>query len=227
MTHFCKSWTLSRRAMHERLKAELAGLAEQDQYRRLSIPAGIDLSSNDYLGLSSHPRLKQAIARVAKTDVRVASTGSRLLSGNSVHWEQLETEFAEFAGTEAALFFPSGYLANIGLLTAVLRRTDTVFCDSANYASIIDGIRLSFARKVTFPHLDLEYLEQAMRRTGAAGSRVVVVESLFSMEGDRAPLQDLIAICDRHGAELIVDEAHSTGVDGPKGRGMIGSLIGR
>lgn len=213
--------------MHERLKAELAGLREQDQFRELSILTGIDLGSNDYLGLSSHPRLREAIASAAKNDARVASTGSRLLSGNSQRWEQLEAEFAEFVGAEAALFFPSGYLANIGLLSSVLRRTDTVYCDSANHASIIDGIRLSFARKVVFPHLDLEYLEHAMRRTGAAGDRFVVVESVFSMEGDRAPLQDLIALCDRYGAALIVDEAHSTGVDGPQGRGMIASVGGR
>src|SRR5262245_27656636 len=145
--------------MRKRLEDELAALREQDQYRELSIPAGIDLGSNDYLGLSSDPGLKEAIVRAVKSDERVASTGSRLLSGNSARWEALDADFAEFIGTEAALFFPSGYAANVGLLTSLLRRTDTVFADSSNHASIIDGIRLSFARKVVFPHLDLEYLE--------------------------------------------------------------------
>jgi 8-amino-7-oxononanoate synthase len=212
--------------MRERLKAELAALREQDQFRELSIPAGIDLGSNDYLGLSTHPRLKAAIIKAVSNDSRVASTGSRLLSGNSQRWEELEADFAEFVGAEAALYFPSGYAANIGLLSSVLKRTDTVFSDSANHASIIDGIRLSFARKIVFPHLDLEYLEQAMKRTTATGNRFVVVESVFSMEGDRAPLSDLLDLCKRNDAALIVDEAHSIGVDGPEGRGMI-SVLGR
>ena len=219
-----KSSILDHRIMLERLKAELAALREQDQFRELSIPVGIDLGSNDYLGLSSHPRLKDAIVRAVKNDPRVASTGSRLLSGNSERWEELEAEFAEFAGAEAALYFPSGYAANIGLLSSVLKRTDTVFSDSGNHASIIDGIRLSFARKVAFPHLDLENLERAMQRAGGIGDRFVVVESVFSMEGDRAPLQDLMALCHRYDAALIVDEAHSIGVDGPEGRGMIASI---
>lgn len=210
--------------MLERLKAELAALREQDQFRQLSIPAGIDLGSNDYLGLSSHPRLKDAIVEAVKNDPRVASTGSRLLSGNSERWEKLEEEFAAFIGAEAALYFPSGYAANIGLLGSVLKRTDTVFSDSGNHASIIDGIRLSFARKVVFPHLDLENLEQALQRAGGTGDRFVVIESVFSMDGDRAPLQDLIALCKRYDAALIVDEAHSIGVDGPEGRGMVASI---
>ena len=209
--------------MRKRLEDELAALREQDQFRELSISVGIDLGSNDYLGLSSDPRLKEAIVRAVRGDARVASTGSRLLSGNSERWEALEAQFADFIGTETALYFPSGYAANIGLLGSVLKRTDTVFSDSSNHASIIDGIRLSFARKVVFPHLDLEYLESAMKRA-ISGQRVVVVESLFSMEGDRAPLLDLIGLCGRYDAALIVDEAHSIGVDGPEGRGMIASV---
>src|SRR5262245_19051034 len=141
--------------MHKRLEEELAALREQDQFRELSIPVGIDLGSNDYLGLSSDPRLKARIIRAVGEDARVASTGSRLLSGNSERWEALEADFANFVGTEAALYFPSGYAANVGLLSSVLKRTDTVFSDSSNHASIIDGIRLSFARKVSFPHSDL------------------------------------------------------------------------
>jgi 8-amino-7-oxononanoate synthase len=209
--------------MRKRLEDELAALREQDQFRELSIPFGIDLGSNDYLGLSSNPRLKDAIVRAVNGDARVASTGSRLLSGNSERWEVLEAQFADFIGTEAALYFPSGYAANIGLLTSVLKRTDTVFSDSSNHASILDGIRLSFARKVVFPHLDLDYLETAMKRV-TSGNRVVVVESLFSMEGDRAPLRGLIALCSRYNAALIVDEAHSTGVEGPEGRGTVASI---
>jgi 8-amino-7-oxononanoate synthase len=164
--------------MRKRLEDELASLKEQDQYRELTIHSGIDMGSNDYLGLSSDARLKAAIIEAAREDFRVASTGSRLLSGNSPQWEDLEARFAEFAGTESALYFASGYAANVGLLTALLRRTDTIFSDSANHASIIDGIRLSFARKVVFPHLDLEYLENAIRRTNGTGARIVIVESV-------------------------------------------------
>src|SRR5688572_20524772 len=170
--------------MLERLRAELDELRDQDQLRQLSVPAGIQLGSNDYLGLSSEPQLKEEIVRALGKDERVASTGSRLLSGNAERWEQLEAEFAKFVEAEAALYFPSGYAANLGLLSSVLKRTDTVFSDSSNHASIIDGIRLSFARRVVFPHLDLEYLENAMRRVTGSGTRFVVVESIFSMDGD-------------------------------------------
>jgi len=211
--------------MRKRLEEELAALRAQDQFRELLIPVGIDLGSNDYLGLASDPRLKNAIISAVKSDDRVASMGSRLLSGNSERWEALEAEFAAFVGAEAAVYFPSGYAANLGLLTSLLKRTDTVFSDSSNHASIVDGIRLSFARKVVFPHLDLEYLETAMKRT-TGGQKVVVVESIFSMEGDRTALSDLVALCGRYDASLIVDEAHSVGVDGPEGRGMV-AMLGR
>src|SRR5438034_9937458 len=177
--------------MRKRLEDELAALRVQDQFRELTIPSGIDLGSNDYLGLSTDPRLKDAIVRAVTCDGRVASTGSRLLSGNSERWEQLEAEFAQFAGTEAALYFPSGYAANVGLLSSILKPTDTVFSDSGNHASLIDGIRLSRARKIVFPHLDLTYLEDALPRSDGHGERIVVVESVFSMDGDRTPLREL------------------------------------
>ena len=209
--------------MLERMASDLSALSAAGQLRELANPTGIQLCSNDYLGLGTHPLLKAAIARALDEDTRVASTGSRLLSGNHERWEELESEFAEFLGVEAALYFPSGYAANIGLLSSVLKPGDTVFSDAANHASLIDGIRLSHARKVVFPHGDLDYLENAMRDAGA-GDKVVVVESIFSMEGDRAPLRELTALCDRFGGSLIVDEAHAVGVEGPVGRGMTCAL---
>lgn len=205
--------------MLERMKVDLAALRAADQFRELAIPKGIQLSSNDYLGLSTHPRLKAAIAGAVEDEGPVSSTGSRLISGNSYRWEELEAEFAKFLGVEAALYFPSGYAANIGLLSSVLKPADTVFSDSANHASLIDGIRLSRARRVIFPHLDLDYLEHALRLDSGSGEKVIVVESVFSMDGDRAPLPELIDLCERYGAGLIVDEAHAVGVDGPQGRG--------
>jgi 8-amino-7-oxononanoate synthase len=207
--------------MLDRMAATLAALREADQFRDLTSPAGIPLSSNDYLALAMHPELKDAITRAVSEDARVASTGSRLLSGNDARWEQLESDFAAFVGAEAALYFPSGYTANIGLLSSVLKPLDTVFSDAANHASLIDGIRLSHAKRVVFPHLDLNYLEDALRSMSGSGEKVVVVESIFSMEGDRAPLDDLAGLCDRFDASLIVDEAHATGVEGNGGRGLI------
>lgn len=207
----------------KRLKGELASLQARGQLRNLSSPPGIQLGSNDYLGLSTHPRLKEAIVRAVQNDERAGATGSRLLSGNAERWEQLEAEFAEFVGAEAALFFPSGYAANIGLLSSVLRPGDTVFSDSSNHASLIDGIRLSRAGKVIFPHLNLDYLEQALQGAASGGEKFVVVESVFSMDGDRTPLQELIPLCERYGAALIVDEAHTIGVEGAQGRGMVAS----
>jgi 8-amino-7-oxononanoate synthase len=209
--------------MLDRMAATLAALREADQFRDLTSPAGIPLSSNDYLALAMHPELKDAITRAVSEDARVASTGSRLLSGNDARWEQLESDFAAFVGAEAALYFPSGYTANIGLLSSVLKPLDTVFSDAANHASLIDGIRLSHAKRVVFPHLDLNYLQDALRNESGSGGKVVVVESIFSMEGDRAPLADLADLCDRFDASLIVDEAHATGVEGNGGRGLIHS----
>jgi 8-amino-7-oxononanoate synthase len=199
--------------MLDRMKADLAALRSADQLRELAIPSGIQLNSNDYLGLSGHPRLKEAIARALQEDDRFASTGSRLLSGNHERWEQLEAEFAEFIGAEAALYFPSGYAANVGLLSSVLKSEDTVFSDASNHASLIDGIRLARVRKVVFPHLDLNSLEDALRRHSGDGRKVVVLESIFSMEGDQSPLGDVSALCERFGASLIVDQAHSVGVE--------------
>jgi len=207
--------------MLERIAARLAALRKADQLRDLRMPSGIPLSSNDYLGLAAHPRLKEAIAGALDRDSRFASTGSRLLTGNHERWERLEREFADFIGVEAALYFPSGYAANIGLLSSILKPEDTVFSDAANHASVIDGIRLSHAKRVIFPHLDLNYLEDALRSDRAAGERVVVVESIFSMDGDRAPLSDLAVLCERFNASLIVDEAHTTGVVGLQGRGSV------
>lgn len=210
--------------MLDRLKADLAALRAADQFRELAIPAGIELNSNDYLSLSGHPRLKEAVERALQTDDAFASTGSRLLSGNRERWEQLEAEFAAFAGAEAAVFFPSGYAANVGLLSSVLKPEDTVFSDASNHASLIDGIRLSRARKVVFPHLDLNFLEDALRRSGAAGQKVVVVESIFSMDGDHAPLDDLNALCRRFHASLIVDHAHSVGVEQETPRNVLAAV---
>jgi 8-amino-7-oxononanoate synthase len=208
--------------INQRILVELCELESHAQLRRLKTVRGIDLSSNDYLGLATNPRIKEAILDGVNSACRIASSGSRLLSGQDEAWTSLENDFARWVGADASLYFTSGYAANIGLLSAILRREDTVFSDSANHASLIDGIRLAKCRRVIFPHLDLNFLEDELRRSGAAaGGRVIVVESIFSMEGDRAPLADLAALGERYGAELIVDEAHAIGVQGPRGTGCV------
>lgn len=176
--------------MEQRILAELADLESQAQLRHLETVHGIDLGSNDYLGLSTDPRMKQAIRDALDSSSRVASTGSRLLSGHDELWTTVENNFARWVGAEAALYFTSGYAANIGLLSAILRPEDAVFSDSANHASLIDGIRLAKCKRVIFPHLDLNALEAELRWTlSGSGARFIVVESIFSMDGDRAPLR--------------------------------------
>jgi len=220
----------SRKAVSElsrRIDSELAALASQDQLRRLDTIHGVNLCSNDYLGLATDPRLRGAVAAALAEGVPVASTGSRLLSGNGEIWEQLESEIAQFMGSEAALYFNCGYSANVGVLSPLIQPGDVVFSDSANHASIIDGLRLSGARKVIFSHLDMDALERELRRdfSGAGfsgiGQKFIVSESIFSMDGDRAPIADLLALAERYGAELIIDEAHATGVVGPQGKGLV------
>lgn len=203
-----------------RLAGELEFLASKSELRRLEPLSGIDLTSNDYLGLARDPRLKDAVIQALQAGEAAGATGSRLLSGNACVWEELEAEFAGYIGSEAALFFNSGYAANTGLLGALLGPHDLVFSDTANHASIIDGIRLSKARKIIFPHLDLNFLEDRLRDAPPGFERFVVVESVFSMDGDRAPLRELTALAGRYGAQLVVDEAHATGVFGPMGRGL-------
>jgi 8-amino-7-oxononanoate synthase len=208
--------------IQKRILAELSELKSRAELRQLETVGGVDFSSNDYLGLATNPRLKRAILEGLNSASRVASTGSRLLSGQDEAWTLLELEFARWVGAKAALYFTSGYAANVGLLSSLLRPEDVVFSDSANHASIIDGIRLAKCPRVIFPHLDLDNLEKELRRNSSVdGARIIVIESIFSMEGDRAPLADLASLAERYGAELIVDEAHAIGVRGPNGSGCV------
>jgi 8-amino-7-oxononanoate synthase len=216
--------------MKQRILAELADLESRKQLRHLETARGIDLGSNDYLGLATDSRMMQAVRDALDAAPRVASTGSRLLSGHDEGWTVVENNFARWIGAEAALYFTSGYAANIGLLSAILGPDDVIFSDSANHASLIDGMRLAKSKRVIFPHLDLNALEAELRWThSGSGGRFIVVESVFSMDGDRAPLREIAALAARYEAELIVDEAHATGVFGPEGRGCVAEagLTGR
>ena len=209
----------------EDLQGRLRSLDEQNLRRSLRPPRGLDLSSNDYLGLASHPGLLKGIQERLATleDEPAASPASRLLRGNTLRHMALEERLARWKGTEATLLFTSGYQANVGLLSAVVEPEDTVISDAANHASLIDGLKLARCRKVIVPHLDLEALEQALEQasstTETSGGRLfVVTESLYSMDGDIAPLDVYAELARRYGAELIVDDSHASGVYG-KARG--------
>jgi 8-amino-7-oxononanoate synthase len=207
------------------LEKELREIEARGQLRSLEIPTGINFCSNDYLGLATNPALRVCVIDAVARAERVGSTGSRLLSGNARQWEELEREFADFVGTDAALYFTSGYAANVGLLSALAGRGDIIFSDAANHASLIDGARISGAEKVVFPHCDLAALELALHdRVSQPGRKLVVTESVFSMDGDLAPLREMTVLAKRYDAEMVVDEAHATGVFGAEGRGRVAEL---
>ncbi len=207
-------------ALEATIRARLADLQAQNLLRTLRRPFGIDLSSNDYLTLSTHPRVVAAFAAGVAAE-GVGSTGSRLLRGERRAFEDVERQFAAFKGTERGLFFSSGYLANIAVLSTLADAGDVIFSDALNHASLIDGVRLSRASRVVFPHNDVEGLAHLIETTPCTGRRFVVIESLFSMDGDEAPLVEYGELCRRTGAALIVDEAHAVGVYGERGTGLI------
>ncbi len=179
----------------------------------------IMLGSNNYLGLTGDERVKSA-AREALDTYGTALTGSRLLNGTIPLHVQLEEELAEWMGTEAALVFTTGYQANVGCIGTILAPGDTVICDSGDHASILDGCRISGAKLRPFRHNRMDKLEQMLRRAaGDGGGVLVVVDGVFSMEGDIAPLPEIADLCERYGARLMVDEAHGVGVLGARGAG--------
>jgi 8-amino-7-oxononanoate synthase len=182
----------------------------------------ICLCSNNYLGLANHPLLIEAACRAAR-DYGVGAGASRLISGSMRIHEQLEERLAAFKGTEACVLFNSGYHANVGTVTALVGEGDAVFSDELNHASLIDGCRLSRARVHVYRHADVESLEQALRRSERR-RRLIVTDSLFSMDGDTAPLGEICALAERYGAMVMVDEAHATGAVGPRGAGLVEAL---
>ncbi|HEY7121360.1 MAG TPA: 8-amino-7-oxononanoate synthase [Solirubrobacterales bacterium] len=177
------------------------------------------LCSNNYLGLADHPRLRQAAADAALS-LGTGSGASRLISGSmSIHAE-LEARLAEFKGAESALLFGSGYLANSGTIAALAGRDEVVFSDELNHASIIDGCRLAGAETFVYRHADPEHLEWGLRQAGGRAA-LIATDGVFSMDGDLAPLRELVELARRHRCRLLVDEAHATGCIGPGGRGSV------
>jgi 8-amino-7-oxononanoate synthase len=222
------------------LEKELESLHEAKLYRSLRtihsdqdslITTGdrqfINFSSNNYLGLANHPRLKEA-AIAATERFGTGSGASRLITGSMQLHHELEKKLARFKGCEAALVFNSGYHANLGVLTSLLGEGDVVFSDELNHASIVDGCRLSRAKVQVYRHGDVGHLEELLTvGTGfpPSGHRLIVTDSIFSMDGDAAPLKELAGLAERYDAWLMVDEAHATGVFGPTGKGLVEELL--
>lgn len=197
---------------------------QQLLFRDLSLlPTGIDFYSNDYLGLSQSIELKDIIAKEAKRpSFQNGATGSRLLSGNTPYSEEVEKQIAAFHNTEDALIYPTGYMANLGLISSLATKETTLICDELIHASLIDGARLGLSKKVRFKHNDLESLASKLSKT--KGQKLVIVESVYSMDGDICPLKEVVALCEKHDAMLIVDEAHSIGIFGEYGSGLVQEL---
>lgn len=221
----------------EELTQELAALEARALRRRLRVveevlPGGkvrvagqvlLNLSSNDYLGLAQDPRIIAA-AQAAAGRWGAGAGASRLVVGHLKLHEAVEAHVAAFKGTEAAVIFSTGYMANVGTISALAGPGDVIFSDRLNHASIYDGIKLSGATLQRFPHRDLNRLEQLLQQNGAAKRRLIVTDSVFSVDGDVAPLTDLVALKVRYRAWLMIDEAHATGVLGAKGAGLAEAL---
>jgi 8-amino-7-oxononanoate synthase len=214
--------------IHERLQ-ELKELGLFRRMRMISGPQGprvvldgkpvLLLCSNNYLGLADHPRVREAAADAAMR-WGVGSGASRLVSGTMTVHRRLEERLAEFKHSQAALLFGSGYLANIGVVTALAGEGKVVFSDELNHASIIDGCRLARAETFVYRHADVDHLTWGLREAEGRGA-VIVTDSVFSMDGDVAPLAEIVELARRHDARVVVDEAHGTGCLGPGGRGAV------
>ncbi|MSO20503.1 MAG: 8-amino-7-oxononanoate synthase [Acidobacteria bacterium] len=217
-------------------REELIALRKQGMFRSLRVLRGepgpfikvgarqaLLLCSNNYLGLAHDERVKNAACQAVHR-YGTGSTGSRLISGNIEPHIELEQELASFKGTEAALVFASGYHANIGTIPALVGPGDVIFSDALNHASLIDGARLSRAEIRIYRHADAADLTDQLQRQTSARRKLIITESIFSMDGDQAPLTEIAKIARAHGAMTMVDEAHGTGVFGPSGAGLVEEL---
>lgn len=213
-------------ASHERA---LRALERRGRLRALSPRNGIDFSSNDYLGLAASSELREAVSAALGRGVAVGAGGSRLLRGNDPEHEALEAEAAAFFGAESCLFFGGGFVANYAIFSTLPSRGDLVVHDALIHASVHDGMKAGKADVAAALHNDATSFDDIITRwraKGGAGRPWIAVESLYSMDGDKAPLDDLLAVARRHDGMLIVDEAHATGVLGPDGRGLISHIDG-
>ena len=219
-------------SLSDRWRLELDRLEQNGRHRALQAPAGIDFSSNDYLGYSKRtwPARELNGLPICPTgpDLPRSGIASRLLRGQHPIWDDVETKLAAWHQAEAALVMTCGYAANEGLLSTIIEAGDLVFSDQCNHASIIDGLRLSRAEKIVFAHNDLNEVETLMRQRTpvrrAHQAWFIVTESLFGMEADASPLREMAELAERYQAHVIVDEAHATGCFGPAGSGLVDAL---
>ena len=214
----------------ERYRSALDALARDARLRSLHPRQGIDFVSNDYLALAESPRLRQAVIAAIDAGTPIGAGGSRLLRGNCAEHEQLEAQAAAFFKAESALYFGAGYSANFAALSTLPQRGDLLVMDELSHASMREGAKASRAEIVESRHNDSNAVEDAIRAYRANGSKGrpwIAVESIYSMDGDIAPLDELMQIADRHDGFLYIDEAHATGVFGPDGRGLSAPFEGR
>ncbi|KPJ59595.1 MAG: hypothetical protein AMJ42_01855 [Deltaproteobacteria bacterium DG_8] len=217
--------------MMDFLKDQIESLKKAGLYRTLRSLQGpqsattiidgkrvLQLSSNNYLGLANHPRLKAA-AKEAIDRYGSGAGASRLICGNLELNSKLEDGIAKLKKKESALLFSTGYMANIGILTALMAEGDVIFSDEFNHASIIDGCRMGKAQTKVYPHMDMNALEKLLKKTKGCKHRLIVTDGIFSMDGDIAPLPDLVSLAKRYGCMVMVDDAHATGVLGAHGGG--------
>lgn len=216
--------------MHDQFETDLRDLARRGRLRSLRERSGIDFTSNDYLGLAESSELRQAAADAIARGVPIGSGGSRLLRGNHAEHEALESEAAAYFGAETALYFGGGYVANFAIFSTLPQRGDLVVHDELVHASVHEGMRRGRADYISALHNDVDAFDDAIKRWRAAGGKGrpwISVESVYSMDGDSPNLNELFAVADRHEAMIVIDEAHSTGVLGPDGRGLAASFEGR
>lgn len=216
--------------MHAGFETSLRDLEGRGRLRSLRERSGIDFTSNDYLGLAESEELRQAAADAVARGVPVGSGGSRLLRGNHLEHEALESEAAAYFGAATALYFGGGYVANFAIFSTLPQRGDLVVHDELIHASVHEGLRRGRAEFVAARHNDVDAFDTAIvrwRGAGGKGRPWLSVESLYSMDGDSPNLADLFAVADRHDAMVVIDEAHATGVLGPQGRGLAASFEGR
>ncbi|MDO8910456.1 MAG: 8-amino-7-oxononanoate synthase [Phenylobacterium sp.] len=216
--------------MHEKFEADLNDLASRGRLRSLRGRAGIDFTSNDYLGLAESDELRRAASEAIARGVPVGAGGSRLLRGNHEEHEALESEAAAYFGAETALYFGGGFVANHAIFSTLPQRGDLVVHDELVHASVHEGLRSGRADRVAVVHNSIDAFDTAIARWRAAGGKGrpwISVESLYSMDGDSPDIAGLFAVADRHEAMVVIDEAHATGVLGPQGRGLAAPFEGR
>ncbi|ASV08476.1 8-amino-7-oxononanoate synthase [Leptospira interrogans serovar Canicola] len=202
----------------------LESLKKEFLFRSLEIPYGVDLSSNNYLGLTHHPKLIESVKE--GLDLYGAGSGaSRLVSGHRSSFERAEQCCSEWIGTETSLWVSNGYSANVGLISCIANTKSEVFTDRLNHASILDGIRLSDALKTYYKHLNLNHLEELLQKSNRK-EKIIISETVFSMDGDLAPIEDLLYLKNKYDAVLILDDAHGIGVFGQKGEGRVSQVLG-